>query len=221
MVFNQQIYLQAVDFFQQHDPKIHSILVKHGYLAPLPQRNLFATLVGTIIGQRIRFNLARQQRKKLYLELGTDNFTIDDLINRGILFLQDHEINQFGMDDIINYGLNFLNQIGIDQIRCQVIKDLVMYLKTEDIELLDSSQLNQLKKIKGIKDWTINCTKIMHDLNNNQEQQEDCLLYQDLIIRRGIQKLYGIINESQIIELSKKWSPWGNIVTWYLWKEFT
>lgn len=46
----------------------------------LPQRSLYVNLCGLIIGQRIRFSVARARRKKLYTLLGSDQFTPDDLL---------------------------------------------------------------------------------------------------------------------------------------------
>lgn len=221
MGFTQDNYQQASQFFQHKDPKIHQILIKHGYLQPVPKRNLFAILVGSIIGQKIKFKLAQQQRGKLYTQLDTDNFTIDEIIVRGMFHLQDRNITNFCIYNIINKGFDFLNEIDIDLIRSQTIKNLVTYLIENNIQLTSPNQLDDLLIIKGIGDWTLTCTKIMYSLNADDHDFNDSLLYQDLIIRRGIQKLYNIKDQTQIIQLSQSWSPWKGIVTWYLWKEFT
>jgi len=221
MVFTQENYRQALNFFKDKDPIIYNLLLKKGYIPPPPPRNIFANLIGCIIGQKIRYNVARQQRGKLYTEVGTDDFTVDDLINRAILQLQENDIMDFSMDDIIEKGLLYLKDIGIDENRYQTIKRVINYIKENNIEMTTISQLDELKTIKGIGDWTINCTKIMFYLNGDDQSFDDCLLYQDLIIRRGIAKLYNIINVTDMIKLSASWSPWRSIVTWYLWKEFS
>ena len=83
------------------------------------------------------------------------------------------------------------------------------------------NDIKQLIKIKGIGPWTINCTNIMYNLNADDNDFDNEILYQDLIIRRGIKKLYNITAKEDILKLSEKWSPWKGLVTWYLWKEFT
>ena len=227
MGFTEENYKQVLLFFRDKDKDLYKILMKHRYLCPPPARNLFANLIGVIIGQKIRFQMARKQRGLLYTQLGTDNFTIDDLLNRGILHLQEqeHMSYEINIDNIINYGLLFLRDIGIDETRCQTIQTVVDYLKTNDIDLINFNQLDDLKTLKGIGNWTINCVKLMHTLNSTESDQfttfYDHLLHEDLIIRRGIQKLYGITDLPSINNLSKSWEPWRGIVTWYLWKEFT
>src|SRR6187401_2759818 len=101
MGLTKQTYDQAVLFFENKDPLIHKLLTKNGYLAPPPPRNLFANLIGCIIGQKVRYTVARKQRGNLYTELGTDDFTIDDMLNRSILKLQDSDIMDFTIDDVL------------------------------------------------------------------------------------------------------------------------
>lgn len=223
MGFTSNDYNNVLIFFQKTDTKIYNLMKKIGYLQPPKHKNLFAILIGSIIGQKIRFTQARKQRQLLYIELGTDDFSLDDMINRGILFLQESNINNFTYDDIINKGFEYLRKLGIDETRTETIKRTVSFISTkgETYILNKVSDLTGLKDVKGIGDWTINCTKIMYSLGVDDILFDDCLLHQDLIIRRGIEKLYGIKEVPEIIKLSKTWSPWKGIVTWYLWKEFS
>jgi len=221
MGLTKETYEEALIFFTDKDPIIHKLLIKKGYVAPPPPRNLFANLIGSIIGQKVRYTVARNQRGKLYTELGTDNFTIDDMLNRSILQLQENGMMEFTIDDVLDKGLSYLKEMGIDESRYQTICRVICHIKDNDINLDHISQLDDLKQIKGIGEWTINCTKIMHYLNSDDQSFDDCLLHQDLIIRRGINKLYGITDIGQIEKLSQSWSPWRSLVTWYLWKEFS
>lgn len=61
----------------------------------------------------------------------------------------------------------------------------------------------------------------MATLNEPEQTFNDYILHEDLIIRKGIINLYGDMNISQMLNLSKLWSPWRGIVVWYLWKKFT
>jgi len=76
-------------------------------------------------------------------------------------------------------------------------------------------------ELKGIGKWTLNCTNIMYNLNADDSNFDTQVLYQDLIIKRGIRKLYEISDNDKIIRLAENWSPWRGLITWYLWKEFT
>ena len=61
----------------------------------------------------------------------------------------------------------------------------------------------------------------MYALNANDDEFDVEILYQDLIIKRGIQKLYGRSKPNDIQTLSLKWKPWRGLIMWYLWKKFT
>lgn len=146
MGFSQESYEIALLFFKDKDPIIYKLMIELGYLPPPIHKNLFANLVSTIIGKRIRTTHASAQRKKLYIILGTNDFTMDDMINRGIIYLQDHDVTNFSPDNIINNGLKYLDDIGIDEKRSSAIRILIDYLWTNNIELTKIKQINALEK---------------------------------------------------------------------------
>ena len=200
MVFNKAEYKKLSKYMKEIDPKIYQIIKKYGYLKPIPKRNIYALLIGSIIGQKIRFAKARQLRGKLYVKLGTDDFYPKD-----VDALTDQELNDLGMSEL---------QIGI-------IKRVTSYIIKNKLDMKKPKDIKQLLEVKGIGNWTINCTNIMYNLNADDGDFDDEILYQDLIIKRGIKKLYKISDNSAIVELAKKWTPYRGLVTWYLWKEFT
>jgi DNA-3-methyladenine glycosylase II len=200
MPFTQEIFKKFKKEIEIIDPIIYKIVEKYGYLKPTPKRNLFALLIGSIIGQKIKFSIARKLRGKLYTKLGTDDFIPSDI-------------------DLI--GKNELKKLGIYDFQYETIMRIVDYVVKNNIEIKIPKDLEKIRHIKGIGDWTINCSIIMYNLNADDGNFDDEVLYQDLIIRRGIKKLYGISKPSEITDLSEKWKPWRGLVTWYLWKEFT
>ena len=198
-MFTQENYEILLEHFRQRDFMIYQIMKKHGYVKPPPQRNIFAVLIGSIIGQRIRFTKARQLRGKLYTCLGTDDFT---------------------PDDILNLGQDGLLSLGMSQIQSDVIMRVTNHIINEQI-LLNPEQIRELGSVKGIGPWTINCTNLMFSLNEDDDSFDDLLLDTDLIIKRGIKALYANLNKSQMAEVVENWKPHRGIVTWYIWKEFT
>jgi DNA-3-methyladenine glycosylase II len=200
MVFNKAQYNKLLQYMKDTDSIIYNIIKKHGYLKPTPKRNIYALLIGSIIGQKIKFSLARKLRGQLYVKLGTDDF-------------YPKNVNNLTLDDFENIGLSEL-QIGI-------IERVTKYITENKLDIKKPTDIKQLLDVKGIGKWTINCTNIMYNLNANDNDFDDEILYQDLIIKRGIKKLYKLTDNSSIVDLSKKWSPYRGLVTWYLWKEFT
>jgi len=208
-MFDETKYQEILSFFLNHDHKIHQVLLKQGYLPPKPKRNIYALLIGSIIGQRIRFSKARDLRGKLYTKLETDDFL---------------------PYDIINLGFDGLTSLGIGEIPSNTIINVTLHIMEQELELsLTPNKIRELKKIKGIGPWTINCTNLMYSLNSDDEDFDDVLLIEDLIIRRGISSLYGIPYSRSISAdykekvkvISDEWKPHRGLVTWYLWKEFS
>ncbi len=198
-MFDQNSFQQIKIFFLTKDPIIYQLLDKIGYLQPTPPRNLFSLLIGSIIGQKIRFTLARKLRGKLYTQLGTDNFY---------------------PEDILSLGISGLKQIGLDNLKQQIILNIAQYILKNPIT---THNLAELKKLPGIGNWTINCTLLMYSLNESENDFLDYLLMEDLIIRRGIKDLYQITDkhDPKLKEIQDNWKPYRGIVTWYLWKEYS
>ena len=195
-MFAHTDYLKALAFFKINEPIIYNIMIQHGYKVPNYQKNIFSHLIGSIIGQKIRFRQARTLRGKLYQTLGKNNFE---------------------PEDIINLGVNGLIEIGLEN----NIANLIYYV-TNEIKLENLDDLDKLHQVKGIGPWTVNCTKIMIDLTNDKENiQTNILLTEDLIIKRNIKKYFNITLKKDINNLMEKWNPWNTIVTWYLWRETT
>ncbi len=197
-MFTEQDFKQILNHFQTADPHIYDIMMKHGYLKPLPKRNLFSVLVGAILGQKIKFYMARNLRRNLYTLLKTDDFTPADILS-------------VSKQDLLN--------LNIGQNITDLIFLIAQKIENKDIQLNTVNDVKKLNKIKGIGPWTINNTIIIHTMNEGKT--DDVLLFEDLIIRRGIKKLYNKTTKQEVEDLSKIWKPYRGIVTWYLWKEFT
>ena len=127
MVFDKQNYEQFKKFIEETDPKIHKIVIKHGYVKPHPKRNPFANIVGVIIGQKIRISLAQSLR-------GTDNFT---------------------PEQFLKIGEDGLKKLGIDEVPRKTIIRLTDHIIDSQIKLETPSDIRLLSKIKGIGPWII------------------------------------------------------------------
>lgn len=221
MSLTRNLYQQILSDLQTKDPIMHKLLLRLGYIEPPPARNLFATLIQSIIGQKVRYAVARQQRAKLYVELGTDNFSLDDVLNRCLLELQEQNRELTTMEDILDHGLLFFKTIGITDSRFGTIRNVLDHCLSNHIDEIQWESLDQFAHIRGIGPWTMTCTKLMYTMGHHQHDLEDQILWNDLIIRRGIKDLYGIDKPRDIITLASQWSPWRGIVTWYLWKAYS
>lgn len=200
MVFSKDLYENFKEFMKQSDDKMHQLILKIGYLKPLPKRDWFSILVGNVIGQKIRFHRARELRGKLYTLLKKSDFTADDFK--------------------VHANKQTLMKLGIEEWQVDIILRVFAFITMHNIS--DFDDIDRLIEVKGIGLWTLRNTKLMYSLQTDQrETVEDVLLTRDLIIRRGIQKMYNVTSKKDIEQLESKWSPYNGLVTWYLWKEFS
>lgn len=198
MVFDQNKYLEFKNFMEKNDPKMHALICKHGFLAPLPARPFFVILVGNIIGQKIRFSKARKNRANLYTHFKGDKFT---------------------PDQILEFGQQGLESLGIENWQAEIIMRVAKFVKKESPTF---QNIDTLQCLKGIGPWTLQNTKLMYTLQTNSNYPIcDVLLIGDLIIRRGLGRMYQAKNKKDFDKLQTLWSPYNGLVTWYLWKEFT
>lgn len=201
-MFTRERYEEIKEYFRGVDPVVFTMMDKHGYLVPKPERSLYANLIGVIIGQKIRFVVARLLRGKLYTLLGTDNFT-------------PQMVKDKPKED--------LRELGIERKIVDLIYTVTDKLLNGEIILNTTEDVKKLTDIKGIGPWTVNTTILMHTLH--KEHFDDTLLIQDLIIRRVMRKLYSsniegkTLSEKDMLEISEKWAPYRGIVTYYLWTE--
>jgi len=83
------------------------------------------------------------------------------------------------------------------------------------VKLEDEEIIYQLTKIKGIGRWTAEMYLIFNLC------RPDVFPVKDIGVIRGICKCYNLkypITEHRAITLSKNWSPWRSVATWYLWR---
>ena len=144
-----------------------------------------------IIGQKISYNLAKQlrQRSQFYSVYG--------------LNCKPSDINT---NDLIN--------IGLSNIQILIINRVNNYLISNNIEL-NAENLESLKCIKGIGDWTIKTTMLTAFLS------WDVIPNGDYFIKKRLQKLYNLSKlptNKEVENISIKWSPFRSFVAWYIWR---
>lgn len=201
MTFSKELFAQFSEFIEKVEPIIHKeLVVKWGFIKQPIKRNLYAWLVGAVIGQKIRFSKARSLRGKLYLKLGTDDFSADDVM----------KLEKPG-----------LIELGIEDWQADIIIRVTNFIQKNLNNQLTINNCDELLTIKGIGEWTLNNVKLMWSLGSGSDEVFDKLMVKDLIIRRGLKKLFNATKKHEFDQLSVKWSPYNGIITWYLWKEFT
>lgn len=178
------------------------------------QQNKFTYLIGLIIGQRIRYNVAKNIRSKLY-SLTSFNFTPDDILKLEKVELKNIGISNNKITTIIETCKFFKNNKGNED-DDEDDRDDSNNNDNMDFEYDDSNKENnidfkKLQNIKGIGSWTIDCFKIEYNL------VKDFFPTNDKYVNNKLIKLYGI-KKNEIPKFVEKWKENKSEIFWYLWK---
>jgi DNA-3-methyladenine glycosylase II len=137
-------------------------------------------------------------------------------------FLQLYPDTKFSLaQDVLDTPDEVLRRVGISRPKISYLKDLARHaiagLPTlEELEVMDDEAIiKTLTQVKGIGRWTVQMLLIFR-LN-----RWDVLPVDDLGVRAGIRKLYGLeaLPDRKTTErFGEKWKPYCSIASWYLWR---
>jgi DNA-3-methyladenine glycosylase II len=152
----------------------------------------FAYFIGLIIGQKIKFSMARQIRSNLYTETSYD-FTPQDILN-----LTENQWDKIQLcDDRKKMTIIKAAQYFVDN-----------YINPNNIT---SDDISDLHEISGIGIWTVSTFMIEYKIDEN------LFPLNDKYVNKKLKELYKV-NESDIEQFVEKWNPYKSYAFWYLWK---
>lgn len=159
--------------------------------------NLFDAIIRSIIGQQISVKAAHTVYSKLNELVGT-------LTPKAILEASKEEIQACGMTFRKTEYLTSCAQYFIDN------QTLIEHFDV----LSDADIIKHLSQIYGVGKWTVQMVLIF------SMNRMDVVSYDDLMIRKGIEKAYGIekLTKKQFNKIVLEYSPYGSIASLYLWK---
>jgi len=195
-------YATAINFLQQSDPVLAQLIERIGpcQLDQAQQTgDLLASLSRAIIFQQFSTKAATSiYHRFLGLYPGTPTAA-----------------------DILNTPIDSLRSAGISRPKIAYLRDLAQKTLTElpSLEVLadldDEAIIQALTQIKGIGRWSVQMLLIF------RLHQWDVLPVDDLGVRAGIRKIYGLegLPDKKTVEkLGQKWQPYSTIASWYLWR---
>lgn len=192
---------KIAEHFRKKDPVLAGVLDKHSKLRILSKSdNYFSTLCEIIINQQLSDKAAATILGKFKKLFSGRKITPENLLK-----IKDQ--------DIRNSGLSWKKVSFIKNIAAKIIAG---DLNLDKLELLnDESVILELKKCKGIGDWTAEMFLML------AMGREDVFSHGDLGLRRAMQKLYGLKNEPTLdiaLRISRKWSPYRTYASFILWR---
>lgn len=196
-------YDDAVKFLGQSDPILGQAIARIGRcrLNEIAQQgDLFSALSRAIIHQQISTKAAAA-------------------IYQRFLLLYPHQIPT--AQDVFDTPDEMLRQAGLSRPKVIYIKDLAGKILNGlptivELETMDDEAIVQtLTQVKGIGRWTVQMLLIF------RLQRLDVLPVDDLGIRAGIRKIYGLQElptQKIAVSLGQKWQPYRSVASWYLWR---
>ncbi|MBW4547034.1 MAG: DNA-3-methyladenine glycosylase [Symplocastrum torsivum CPER-KK1] len=197
-------YSVAIAFLLHSDPVLAKVIEEVGpcqLLQSQPEGDLFFCLSRSILHQQLSTKAAGTIHSR---------------------FLQLYPDSEFPTAlDILNTPDEDLRRVGISRPKISYLKDLARHViedlpTLEELDVMDDeSIITTLTRVKGIGRWTVQMLLIF------RLKRWDILPVDDLGIRAGIRKVYGLetLPDRKTTEsFGQRWKPYCSIASWYLWR---
>jgi len=200
LVFNEDNYWPLCDRLAAGDKELAGIIREYGYPPMWTRPATFQTLILTILEQQVSLASAYAAFRKLRDRIGY-------VTPAKILSLSDTELRScyFSRQKIV-YAKELAASIKNKKI---VLKQLE-HRHEEDIRL-------ELKKIKGIGDWTVDVF-LMHALRRTDLfPLGDIALVNSL---KEVKKLPKDVSKERMLKIAEPWRPYRTIASMILWHSY-
>jgi DNA-3-methyladenine glycosylase II len=200
LIFNKENFPVICDKLSKKDKHLRQAIVQYGYPPMWTRPNTFQTLILTILEQQVSLASAYAAFKKLRQKIG---FVTADKILR----LTDAELR----------ACYFSRQkIVYARALASAVKDRTINLRK--LSLADENTVRtELKKIKGIGDWTVD-VYLMHAL-----QRSDLFPLGDIALvnsMKEVKQLSQTISKTEMLQIAESWRPYRTIASMILWHAY-
>ena len=195
------VYRKAQRHLARRDPVLKGVIADVGPCTLAPRHlGRYVTLVRSIVSQQISSKAAASILARLEQALAPDGF-----VPPRLLALSDEE----------------LRAVGVSSAKARSLRDLSEKVHGGAVpldglhELDDEEVIAKLIPVRGIGRWTAQMFLIF------SLGRLDVLPVDDLGLRAGVMKLYGLgemPNKARLTELGEPWRPYRSIATWYFWR---
>lgn len=193
--FSEENLQQLYGRIAGKDKDLKAIIKEYGYPPLWIRRNSFETLVLTILEQQVSLASAYSAYKKLKERI---NITPNNLL-------------QLTGEELRSCYLSRQKIIYTRELANALVNKRVNLKKFESFP--DDIVRTELKALKGIGDWTVDIY-LLHAL-----RRTDIFPVGDLALVNSIKMIKEIqsITKEELLELSKKWTPYRSIATMLFW----
>lgn len=181
------------------DPVMAALIARHAPCRLKRDRVVFEGLLGAIVSQQLSVKVAR-----------TIFGRFKDLFADGIT-----------PEAVLETPVEALRGVGFSRAKAAYAHDLAAHVADGRLqldrldELSDEEVIAELTAVKGIGRWTAEMI-LMFDL-----ARPDVLPVDDLGIREGFRRAYGLPERpaaAEMARIAEPWRPYRSIGSWYLWR---
>ena len=199
-VFNKENFHQFCDHLAKKDKHLKQIIMKYGYPPMWQRKPNFETLIHIILEQQVSLASAKAALSKLKEKIGI-------ITPKKLLSLTDVEMKAcyFSRQKII-YARHLALSIENGELSIKKICDLC-----------DDEIRNELTKMKGIGNWTVDVFLLM------ALQRTDVFPVGDLAMMNSLKKikqLHDLTTKEEILNLSESWKPYRSIAVMIFWHAY-
>ncbi len=198
--FNKDNFYLLCDKLAKKDKDLSAILNNHGYPPFWSRVPSFATLIHIILEQQV--SLASAKAAFIKLQEKADTIT-----PQTILSLNDEDLKKCYFT---RQKIKYARHVAISILNGALLLDKLG-------ELTDTEIRFELKKIKGIGDWSVD-VYLMMALNRS-----DCFPTGDIALMKSIKEVKGIsplTSRAEINLIAEQWKPYRTIAAYILWHAY-
>ena len=169
-----------------------------------------------------------EKRNKIYLRLCSSilsqqlSTTVARILYERFLGL--YKNREPSIKEILNTPVTTLREIGFSNAKAGYVHNVCQFFLERKLsdkklhQLTDEELIDLLTQIKGVGRWTVEMLLIF------TMQREDVYAFDDLGLRQGVIKLYGITEtdkkllRQKVEKIARKWSPYRSYASLYLWQ---
>ncbi|SFR59152.1 DNA-3-methyladenine glycosylase family protein [Halogeometricum limi] len=178
------------------DERLGPLVDEHGELSVEPADDEFERFVVSVVNQQLSTQSAAAIRDRLF-----DRFEVTP-------------------ETVLAADEDALREVGLSSQKISYVRNIATAFLEDDLTRTglegysDEEVLARLTEIRGVGDWTAKMY-LMFVLG-----REDVFPVEDLGIRKGMAKLYGIDEDDRaaMVERAEAWRPYRSVAARYLWR---
>jgi DNA-3-methyladenine glycosylase II len=198
--FDKNNFHSLCDVLAKKDPDLKNIIKQYGYPPLWSRVASFATLIHIILEQQVSLASAKAAFLKLEGKIG-------HIIPEKVLQLSDEEMKAcYFSKQKMKYARYLAEMILNGELNIDELH-----------KLEDDAIRNELKKVKGIGDWTVDVF-LMMVLHRN-----DCFATGDIALMKSMKEVKGLSPHTlkeEIISIIEMWKPYRTIAAFMLWHAY-